>query len=264
MREILQIRWFVDYVPEWLGAFLLAVGLALSVVVFWIISFWKTNFDNDELEYWYSSILAMVGAGFLSLYLYLNQTFLFAAALLLTGRWIEGVAATRFVGRVLVFLSDKQQEGSAINRFIRRRLNHLFWLVLTVIISGWLAVYVLILGYREAPSTYQLALVWTIVVGSMSVFALVWKFRRVFKAKYYEITASSIDSSTNTTLIAIIITGLILAVVGAELYNFRILTVETTIQGLDIGIDPIEIGLLILGNICYIGGFVWATKKILK
>lgn len=51
------------------------------------------------------------------------------------------------------------------------------------------------------------------------------------------------------------------SVVGAQLYNFQLLSLQTTVEGVEIGLSALELLVPIVGNVVYVIGFIVGAKK---
>jgi MFS family permease len=182
----LQVGFFVDYVPAWLGPTLLMLGLAVMVGLFWGMAITNARDDpqnsmSDDPERRMAFIVTFVGSLFVLIHIYLNNTFLFAGMALLAGRWIEGVSATRFIATLSSFFSDSSSDQNIIVGYVKKRAYRFGGFLLFLLLAGWVIIYGLLLGFGGRQPALQLAFGWTIVVGTISLFGLMWKFRDIYR-----------------------------------------------------------------------------------
>lgn len=245
----LQLSFLLDYVPVWLGPLLLAAGLILVIVTFGSFSLAG---ESRSFTLTGVMLLCAFGGGALMLVpFYMRRTYIFAAGLLLAGRWIEGVAATRLVSKIIRFVSGTG--SGSLSATIRRRFRRAAIIVGVFLIVGWAAVWVLVLGPVVVSRTYDLTLIWTLLVGVLSVLGLGFKF-------------SSVDSriySVEPRFIPMVI-GLILAVTGAELYNFELFQQVLSAGAVELSISALDPVLLLVGNGIYIIGYYWSARRRLQ
>ena len=249
MTTPVQLSFIVDYVPVWLGPALLAIGLALVMMTFGSFSF---SSESRSMTLTGAMLLCAIGGGALMLVpFYVRRTYIFAAGLLFAGRWIEGVAATRLVSKIIRFISGTGSGG--ISATIRRRFRRGAIVFGVLLITGWAAVWVLVLGPVVISRTYDLTLIWTLMVAVLSVLGLGFKF-------------SSVDSrvySVDRRFIPMVI-GLILAVTGAELYNFQLFEQVLSTGEIELSISALDPVLLIAGNVVYLVGYYWSVRRRLR
>jgi hypothetical protein len=242
----IQLSLILDYVPDWLGPVLLAVGLVLVVVTFGTFSL---SGESRSITLTGALLLcAIVGGGLMLVPFYMRRTYIFAAGLLLAGRWIEGVAATRLLSKIIRFVSGTG--SGSLSAAIKRRFRRGAIVFGVLLITGWSAVWVLVLGPVVVSRTYDLTLIWTLLVGILSVLGLGFKF-------------SSVDSrvySVDPRFIPMVI-GLILAVTGAELYNFQLFEQVLAAGSVELSISALDPILLIVGNGVYLAGYYWSARR---
>lgn len=246
---LLQLSLLLDYVPAWLGPLLLAAGLILVVVTFGSFSL-----AGESRSFTLTGVMllcAFVGGGLMLVPFYMRRTYIFAAGLLLAGRWIEGVAATRLVSKIVRFVSGTG--SGSLSATIRRRFRRAAIIGGVLLIAGWAAVWVLVLGPVVVSRTYDLTLIWTLLVGLLSILGLGFKF-------------SSVDSriySVEPRFIPMII-GLILSVTGAQLYNFELFEQVLSAGTIEFSISALDPVLLLAGNGIYILGYYWSARRRLQ
>lgn len=246
----LQLTWIVDYVPAWLGPALLAVGL---LCMFFSMA-WSISRGSDSTSISLSGLLVAcvtLGIGLLLVPLYFEYTYIAAAGLLLAGRWLEGVAATRFLSKIVRFVTATN--SSSLASTIKRRLRRATIVFGVVLIAGWGALWVLVLGPVVVSRTYDLTLIWTLSVGILSILGLGFKFASI-DSRAYEIAPMFVP----------MVIGVVLAVTGAQLYNFELFEQVIATGDIEISISAFDPVLLIVGNIVYLGGYYWSTRKRLQ
>jgi hypothetical protein len=248
----LQLSWIVDYVPDWLGPTLLGSGLLLVVFTFLSFSYSGDGDESTSLSVGTFALLSIgVGGGFLAVPLYRRYTFAFAAGLLLAGRWIEGVAATRLLTKVIRFFSGTGT--GSLSGTLKRRLRRMAIVVLVLLLAGWTALWVVLFGPVVVSQTYDLTLIWTTLVGVLSLLGLGFKFTSVDNRVYL------IEPRFVPMLL-----GLILAVTGAQLYNFEILQQVLVRRPVELNISLLDPLLLFAGQIVYLGGYYWSIRQRLR
>jgi hypothetical protein len=122
------------------------------------------------------------------------------------GRVIQGAATVRFYRRVIDFL-----RGRGAGSGIRGRIQHGLVVLFITFLAAWLAFHILTQGPVVGSTVQSLQLVWTgfvVVTGALGI---------ARKLRYA-------DDELNRGLKA----GLVLAVTGAEVYNFQTLTMDLT------------------------------------
>ncbi|WP_162562401.1 hypothetical protein [Salinigranum rubrum] len=263
--NILQVGFILDYVPAWLGPTLLLIGVGTVVIGFIWMSVKSTERDDTRtpstLEYKTAFLITGAGILMLGLHTYLNHTFIFVTGALMAGRWIEGIAATKFVAKISAFFSDSSGNNNAVKSYIKKRAYRLAGVLLFLILAVWTAIYAIILGFGEGQPALQLALVWTIIVGALSLFGLMWKLREIYLIPLARLKGLE-PQPLRVWVLFVMMNAMVLAIVGAQLYNFRILGVESTIQGVQLGFSALDIIVPVIGNIVYAIAFVVGIKKM--
>ena len=247
---LLQFSWFIDYVPAWLSPTLMGVGLLIMVLTF--VSF--STSGNESVSVSLETVaLSSVGLGvaFLSIPLYRNHTYIFAAGCLLAGRWIEGVAATRLLTKVVRFLTGSKTTD--LGSLLKRRLRRVAIILSVVILTAWAATWVLIFNPGTPTRVYELTLLWTVFVGVISLLGLGFKFTSV-DARIYSIQIRFVP----------MVFGLIIAIVGAQLYNFELLTQVISVGGAGVRLSAFDPLLLFLGYFSYLAGYYWSIRRRLS
>jgi hypothetical protein len=246
----LQLSWLVDYVPPWLGPALLAVGLILMFASM----AWSIVVAGDSRSVTSGGLAVAsvtIGAGLLLVPLYFEYTYIAAAGLLLAGRWLEGVAATRLLTKVTRFVTGTS--SGSIVATIKRRLRRLAIVFAIILIAGWAAIWVLLFGSVAVSRTYDLTLIWTLAVGVLSLLGLGFKFVSV-DSRAYKVAPRFIP----------MVFAVLLAVTGAQLYNFELFERVIATGGVEFSISALDPILLITGNVVYLGGLYWSVRKRLQ
>lgn len=257
----LQFSFFLNYAPPWLAPILIVAGVLFILYDYWL------NFsplvtpqsDADFLR------LIAIGVGVVlllvpALYRY---TSIAAFGFFLLGRWIQGLAAINSIHRSIVKMKFASEEAkirtgkvakgtaekpttssvlSIVSGFLSK--NKAIYISIGYIIllfTLWLAAVVIAPGtviFEIADNSiiwkvgYDLRVVWTGYVVVTSVLTLSWKFFRM----------SFTDDDGALGLVSI--TGLLLIIVGAEIYNFTLL---------------VDITSLIVGGIVFFIAVIYAT-----
>lgn len=199
---VLQVGFFVDYVPEWLGPLLMASGIFYLIIGYFETSILQTELSASPVA------LVMMATGLMLLFVqsYLSLGPIVIVILLAFTRWIEGVAAVRFYQKVAYVLRhrDLPHTGTLTDRVALKLL-----MLFTVIMGGWAVLLVLTRGPFIRSLTYDLALVWTLVSATISILGMSLKFL-----------------SIRDQLPLISLFGFAVASTGAELFNFTSLFTE--------------------------------------
>jgi hypothetical protein len=249
-RLALQLSWFVDYVPAWLGPALIAVGLLSVLFTFGV--FVTAGRDSQSVTLGGLVVLSgIVGGGLLIVPLYVRHTSVVAAGMLLAGRWLEGVAATRVLTKAIRFFSGTGSGGLA--SALRRRLRRGAIVFGLLLVAGWAAIWVLVFGPVALSRTYELTLIWTVLVGVLSFLGLGFKFTSVDSRVY----------SAVPTFVPMVL-GLILAVTGAQLYNFQILQRTISTAPVELSFSAVDPVLAVAGNGVYLAGYYWSVRRRLR
>jgi hypothetical protein len=202
---LLQVSWFVDYVPPWLGIVLMSIGvLSLQARVY------ENEYRNDNDLYeddplsiitWIGFFIAAGGLVAMVYEAYLRIPVIMTTIFISVGRYIEGVAAVRFCQKI----SDAFHIRSLSSGHGGLRLKLMFILatVFAVIAAGWIIIFLMLWGPLEVSYEYALTLFWTIATVIISSIGLL--------AKIYP---------TYPTLNTQFMIGTVLVIAGAEIYNF--------------------------------------------
>lgn len=250
MEYIFQVSWFLDSTPEYLGPFLIAIGLLITTATFLTTAIRGSDSLGSLVGVF---IVALIGSGIVGIWVFQRYTFLFAALMLLAGRWIEGVAATRFLSTLVRFFSlNSSQSGDLVAKIVRR-LKYALLIGFITVVAGWIALGVIMFGPVTKTYAYELAVVWTVYVGLLSLLGLVWKFRRVDNEVYKRVP-----------FVLPSLVGLILAVTGSQLYNFKIMQSQIQVGDIQASVSAVEPMLLILGTFVYIIAYMWSASKRLS
>jgi len=262
--NLLQIGIFIDFIPEWLGPFLLTLGLVVTIGLYLKTmvedGYLVNEIPNDNIEGKTAYMMAFIGVGGLIISSYSNNSFIYAGLMLMSGRWIEGVAASRFISKVSKFLSDSSSEGNFLASYVKKRAYRFSGFMTFLFTSGWVIIYGFILGFGDEKTAVQLVFIWTILVGTVSLFGLMWRFRLLYRIAAADATGELDQSMSSFWLMFGMTNGLLIAIVGAQLYNLELLEAEITAQGIEIGLSLTDLVVPIVGNIVYIAGFIIGVK----
>ena len=258
---MIQIDFFITYTPTWLGPLLMVSGLTISVGPTLLPLLALEEGDSLEMNGIWS--LFILGSFALALYFYWRFTFVFAVVLFFGGRIIEGFATTRFLSQVAQYFSTSTTKRGFLSRIVKTYLALFFLLPLIVLVAGWIALFAIVLGYRDSSLAVQFAVVWTAVVGTVSVFGVSWKLRPVITGRVFEIIDEHTSSEGGDVALPdtglkykIWIFGVVLMIVGAQLYNFTIFSTQLEYQQIDISISMFELASVAIGDALFVLAFL--------
>lgn len=200
-----------------------------------------------------ATVLAVCISSLVVIPLYFRQTFVVAGLLLLAGRWIEGVAATRLVSVIVGFGGGSGGIESKVRQAVVRRFRRGLITVFLIVLVGWSVLFVVLFFRPDLPFTYTVSLLWTVVIALLSILGLVWKFSRVDSEVYSDFPPA-----------IPIIAGLILAIAGAEIYNFQLFTIQFAAGPASMSLSAVEPILFVCSSIVYAMGFWWSASKRLS
>ena len=199
---ILQVSWFVDYVPPWLGIVLILTGASLVYVR-------ALTFAADPFGFFGLVTIVMIISGF-SLGLY--QAYIEAPVIMVTvfggfGRYIEGLAVVRLYQKIEYML--REQSYPSGHGGLRTKLLFKLAAVFIVIATGWVIVFLMLFGDLDLSYEYALTLFWTlatVILSSVGLYVKIW--------------------SAHEALNSIFVIGTVLIITGSEIYNISTLGQE--------------------------------------
>ena len=221
---ILQVSWFIEFVPRWFSIILIMAGFTLGVAGFTPMSSGTILSEVDSIKSLLAFMLLLIG---LNLYIYgfINQfPNLQVIAILALAKYIEGISAAQLIRKIEAVARtgslSAASTGGIKRRIISRLLTVLVGLIIFIIIVG-----IAIWGPVEFEFDYTVRLIWTLVTVVSSVLGL--------SAKYWKVTGQ-----TNLFLFF----GSLLMITGAEIYNM------SSIQ--------MDVITYIIGNIVYFSAYL--------
>jgi hypothetical protein len=249
---LLQVDWFVDYEPPWLGTAIMLVGIACVAVSYTrTVSVQKSTF---YYVYGLSALSVAVAPWFL---VYPEP---FVVVLSFTGNWFQGVglvrgflklrsyirrgvtAAKRWIASLLGRTDGYQRDtgGGLTGVFETIGWLLLFQLagLLALTMSVWVGFGLTVYGELTfATLTTDIVITWTLVTLFGGILGLVWRFW-----------------SVRDTLPSLLLFGVVLLSVGAELHNFR--SLDT-----DVALFLLNKGVFALGFVGAVAVFVIKWKE---
>lgn len=228
---LLQVGWFVDFVPAWLGPLLVGTGIILLIIG--LIHRYEIIVGDIpyQPDYRFGLLLLTCLA---TMYPWITtHTDVFALTVVLFARTLEGGTTVRFSQKILKFKETSNWGGGG--KELKRKILYRMTGVLAIILGVWIAIGLVIFGPISNSLAYDLALVWTLVTLSVAVLGVVWKLSKV-----------------DQTVPVLLGLGVVLAFAGVEIYNYiNFIT---------------QIGSFVLGNIAFTSGYlialwIWGRER---
>lgn len=201
----LFLSWFFNYVPDWFGAALLFFGVELVLVgavkgsLSERLDFW------DDLNYWGRfGVIGGFAVGTLlcwsAVLRELGLIWGYTVLLFALGKVAEGAAAVRFYRKIESLLRRGEWPGGS--KLLYR---------LAVVFIVVLGIYAVVEIRRSGPffnsTWYEIKAVWTLVIWALASLGIWWKVRDL-----------------QGTVPKEIMTGFVLCVGGAEVFNYQSLS----------------------------------------
>ncbi|MFY4814599.1 hypothetical protein ACOJIV_18165 [Haloarcula sp. AONF1] len=222
MLAPIQLTWFFDHAPQWLGPALIFLGLEALLVGGIFDELPPTALGAVRQDQRRRAVSVLLGLGILFTAAVIQRYELlgaYAAYLLALGRAIEGVAAVKAYQRIETFLRSGQYPANLGTKIKYRLLG-----LLVLIVGGWLAIAILSADTTPSRTADRLRLLWTGLTLTFTTFGLYWHLGR-----------------SDVGLSRAVVAGFILCVCGAEIYGYA------TLAG--------EIGVTLAGALGYSSGF---------
>lgn len=198
----LQIGWFLDPEPSVLPIWLIALGLEAMFLGGTYQAF--ENFSGLQNISQIERAVAVGGLGFG--YLFLTLSVLrtsyagYAAFLYLVFRGVEGVAATHLYVKIYELLQGKGLSGN-----YALKAKHILVVFFVFALGSYLVLKAIVDAPQVAGYQYDLTMVYTGVVATVSVLAVRWRYRDV---------AKELNSG--------IVGGLALCIAGSQIFGFSL------------------------------------------
>lgn len=223
----LQLDWVVDTNPRLLPVWLIALGLeAMFLGLAWQLLRRADGYQQvSSLER--ALAVGGIGLGYLFLTLSVLRTAYggYAAYLYLLFRGVEGVAATHIYLKLYDVLQGRGFGGS-----LAARAKHLLAVFFVLALGGYLVLKALVGQPRVGGVWYDLSMVYTVGVATLTFLAVRWRYRNV---------AAELNDG--------IVLGLALCIAGAHIFGFSL---------------PGEVLLTLGGGVAYSAGF-WGSAVLL-
>lgn len=223
MSGPIQLSWFADPYPELLPIWLIAFGL--EAMLFGVVYPITQNAPGFQRVSRVERIIATAGVAlgylFLTLSVLRTSYAAYAVYLHLLFRGVEGAAAPHLYVKVYDLLKGNGYGGS-LGTKVKHKLAVLFVLAL----GAYLAVKAVVGMPQIGGYWYNLGMVYTVVVASVTALAVRWRYREI---------SDELNSG--------VVMGLALCIAGAQVYGF-------TLAG--------DIALTVAGSVVYAIGF-WAS-----
>lgn len=205
---LLQVSWFIDYVPIWLGRVLALLGIALLILGMSINDLKTNSIRRRPIRVTvHMTAVSIFGASF-TYAAYQTNAALTTIFVLMTARYMEGLVAIRLYQKVVYVLRNRSLPNTADLSLNRRLLLHFLGYFLLLVL-GWGIVFAVLWGPIDVGIGWTIRFYWTLGVMVMSILGLTIKF-----------WAASDNIGTITVI------GSVLLIVGVELHNLRGLHLE--------------------------------------
>lgn len=223
MSGPIQLSWFADPFPELLPIWLIAFGLeAMLFGVIYPITRNAPGFQRvSRLERIITAGGVALGYLFLTLSVLRTSYAAYAVYLHLLFRGVEGAAAPHVYVKIYDFLSGKGYGGS-----LATKIKHKLAVVFVLALGAYLAVKAVVGTPQIGGYWYNLSMVYTVVVASVTALAVRWRYREI---------SNELNSS--------VVIGLALCIAGAQIFGF-------TLTG--------DVALTLVGSVVYAIGF-WTS-----
>lgn len=208
IQSIIRIVLVIEYVPPWLGPSIFGAGMLLIIYGMCVQFEYKNNNLVDEnisgsFEAWIASSFGFATLAFISVVaITIWESSIFALGFSAIGRYIEGIST----GYSSNWISRRRSQEKVINALAI--FSSIFWIVLSLISLR-------VVDYRLS---YYVLLLWTLWVVVVSAYG--------FSVRI---------SQTRNSVPGFAFVGLILCVVGAEIFNLT-----TTVWIIDIIISYVS------------------------
>lgn len=222
---LLQLSWFIEYAPDWLGETLviLAVGILLAEFLFRYSEGDFAPAHKYQLRRYIGWLLfAVGGAAFMKAGFEIGSTFTIISTLVVA-RFMEGIIAVRFYQKLTHIVTYSGFLNTADIQSVRRYLIG-FTIYFFVLIAGWIVVMASLAGIINIGSERILHLYWTTVIAVISIITLTSKF-----------WASKQDFGTYSVI------GIALLITGAELHNLQ--SIEFVLTAYVVSVIGYSLGL---------------------
>lgn len=227
MQSVNQVGWFIDPSSSLLPIWLIALGLEAMFLggTHQVLK----RVDEFQAVSQIERAIATVGIGlgylFLTLSVLRTSYAEYAAFLYLVFRGVEGVAATHIYLKLIRFF-----QGKGFSSDYLAKAKHLLVVFFVLVLGSYLVVKALVGSPTAFGIQYNLAIVYTIVVATLSALAVRWRYRTI---------AQELNPG--------VVGGLALCIAGSQIFAF--------------GLGG-DIALSIAGSIVYTIGF-WASAYLL-
>jgi hypothetical protein len=229
MTGLLQLGWYVDFVPPWLAPTIILTGLLIVAAHAYASIFNALDLDSVGVSGYATNATAalFLGTAFAGVVgvapWYLAGNWVLIGLLGFLGQWIQGIAAVRFLQKVWIFVSERRLAGSGLPK----RLGYFLIVYFVIALLVWGVIVAFVFTETLDSVTYSVTLVWTLVVFVTSLAGLVWRLKGARK-------------SMSTPLLV----GFVLMIAGAAIQNLSLLA---------------EINVFLLGTAGYWGGYLVAV-----
>lgn len=227
MFLLLQLDWFVDPRPAALPIWLIALGLeAMFIGSVWQVTREVPGFSSlSPVE----RLVGVCGLGlgyfFITLSVLSTAYGVYAGFLYILFRAVEGVAALHIFYRIYDFV-----RGEGLESDLTKRVKHLLLTFFIMALSIYLLLKVLVVGPVLGGIWYDISVIYTVSVATLSFLAVRWRYRHI---------SSELNSG--------IVFGLALCIAGAQIFGF-------SLTG--------DVLLMFAGSVVYSAGF-WGSAYAL-
>lgn len=237
----LQVSWLVDYTPPWLGPSMLFFGVVLCAIsgVTTVLSETTSDVRSSKISlgrFQAGMVGFIIGLTLAYLPFYFRHSSNWALIFFLWGRWLEGIAAPRFLIKIAGYLSGSSNSSSGISS-VSSRATYYFVLLFILILAGWGTILAIFVGPFSSSLIRDILVIWTILTFSVSALGVFWWFR---DANMHNITYT-FDNLSTIAFPTLLLLGMMLGIGGAQIYNY-----STALT---------DIAALIGGNIVYSIGY---------
>lgn len=197
---IVQISWFIDSAPYWLASTILAISLLIIVIS---QSYWLGK-RLERYSTWQTTI--GISALTIGLYtgLYVKYTGIFVLLAIFIGKWIEGAAGVRLLSKLYYSISEQSMPPGSM----KKRVIRIFFIYLIISI-GLLLISGILIQSDYFRIGFQVRSIWTITIIAVTTISFNWK-RKILNKSQNRLTT----------------VGLLLLVIGSEIYSFEFLTLN--------------------------------------
>lgn len=235
MSIVLQISWFIEYIPRWLGPAMVGVGLFIISIKSFSGQI-KMSKSNSGRKQMFPRFAGPVGIGLSASLLYMRFPTHFAALMVLMGHWIKGLGVIRFYQKIYYLFGNKSAPdhfGSGILYY-----GSLLFVITSI---GWVAVLVLILTNNTDTPLYRIGVLLTLLTALVALVGFWQRSQSLAGVEDMENNEMARVFQSQMTLF-----GLSLSIAGAEITNLQLST---------------NILIFLIGNVVYSIGF-WLSLSI--